>query len=65
MVAWALGIVAYHVTNPSTLASMFPVWTKLVPQVLTLIGGSIPSFVLSFIAYLAIQAILRTRRNPA
>jgi putative hydroxymethylpyrimidine transporter CytX len=65
MLAWVLGIAAYHVTDPSILASVFPLWAKLVPQPLTLIGGSIPSFVLSFAVYIAIQAIFRTRRNPS
>jgi putative hydroxymethylpyrimidine transporter CytX len=49
--AWLVGVLIYHVTNPATLASFVPSWAKLVPQNLTLVGGSIPSFVLPFLIY--------------
>jgi putative hydroxymethylpyrimidine transporter CytX len=51
LIAWALGIAAYHVTSPSIIASVFPAWASLAPQALSLLGGSIPSFALAFIVY--------------
>jgi putative hydroxymethylpyrimidine transporter CytX len=55
-VAWFLGLVAYHVANPSTLGAFFPAWQKLIPAPLTAIGGSIPSFGVSLAAYAIIGA---------
>ncbi|MGO8694343.1 MAG: cytosine permease [Rectinemataceae bacterium] len=52
--AWFVGVLIYHVTNPATLASFVPSWAKLVPQPLTLVGGSIPSFVLPFLMYVVL-----------
>jgi nucleobase:cation symporter-1, NCS1 family len=51
MLAWVLGIATYHVTNPSLAVSFFPAWANLVPRSLTLLGGSLPSFVLPFVIY--------------
>jgi putative hydroxymethylpyrimidine transporter CytX len=67
-VAWFLGLVAYHVANPSTLGAFSPAWQKLVPSPLTVIGGSIPSFVVSLAAYAIIGAStsgVGNRRKPA
>jgi nucleobase:cation symporter-1, NCS1 family len=50
LAAWAVGLLAYHVANPSTLGAFFPDWLKLVPAPLTAIGGSIPSFVAASLA---------------
>lgn len=51
MVAWLIGVVAYHITNPVTLGSFFPDYPNLIPGVLTSFGGSLPSFIIAFIAY--------------
>ncbi len=49
MIAWAAGIAAYHVANPSTLGALVPAWQKLVPASLGLAGGSLPSFAVAFL----------------
>jgi putative hydroxymethylpyrimidine transporter CytX len=56
LVAWLLGLIAYHIANPSTLGAFFPKWQTLMPAQLTVIGGSIPSFVVSLAVYAAIGA---------
>lgn len=58
--AWIFGVVVYHVSDPATLSSFVPAWASLVPRGLTLLGGSIPSFVLPFAAY---AAFARPRRR--
>jgi len=51
LIAWVVGIAAYHVTNPTTLAAFFPAWSQMMPDYLTAYGGSIPSFFVAFIVY--------------
>jgi putative hydroxymethylpyrimidine transporter CytX len=63
LVVWLIGILTYHATNPSTLASVFPGWTALVPQGFTIIGGSIPSFVLPFAIYILVSP--KTRKETS
>ena len=58
MIAWALGLVVYHVADPSIVASAFPAWATLVPRSLTLLGGSLPSFVLPFFVYTLMGGVL-------
>jgi NCS1 family nucleobase:cation symporter-1 len=53
MIAWAAGILAYHLANPSTLGAIFPAWQKLVPASFGLAGGSLPSFAVAFLLSLA------------
>jgi len=53
LLAWALGIAAYHLTNPAIVDSAFPGWAGLLPPWLGLLGGSLPSFVLPFVIYAA------------
>jgi hypothetical protein len=68
MIAWLVGIVVYHLTNPSTLGSFFPDYPAHIPSVLTSVGGSIPSFAAAFIAYAVLGALamrLRTRKESA
>ncbi len=64
-IAWILGVAIYHVTNPSIVASAIPGWALLVPRGLTLLGGSIPSFVLPFVLYLAFESMSQPRRIPS
>jgi nucleobase:cation symporter-1, NCS1 family len=52
LIAWLIGLVVYHVTNPTTLGVFFPVWSQVIPKTLTLFGGSIPSFAAAFAIYL-------------
>jgi purine-cytosine permease-like protein len=59
LVVWVVGIATYHVTSPSTLASIFPRWTDLVPRGLAGIGGSIPSFILPFLIYALLAPKIR------
>lgn len=54
LIAWAAGIVIYNVTNPVTLGAFIPGWAEMIPPFLTMLGGSLPSF----IAALAIYTIL-------
>ncbi|MCL4506210.1 MAG: putative hydroxymethylpyrimidine transporter CytX [Chloroflexi bacterium] len=57
MAAWVVGIVVYHVTNPTTLGSFFPDYPAHIPSVLTAVGGSLPSFAAAFIAYAILGAL--------
>ncbi len=49
--AWAAGVVAYHVTNPTILGAFIPAWLKMIPDALTAFGGSLPSFIVAFVLY--------------
>ena len=49
VVVWVVGVVAYHVGNPSTLGAILPSWQRLVPARLGEWGGSLPSFVVAFL----------------
>jgi putative hydroxymethylpyrimidine transporter CytX len=49
MIAWAAGIIAYHLANPSTLGALLPGWQKLVPPSIGIAGGSLPSFAVAFL----------------
>ncbi len=51
LVAWVLGIAAYHIANPSIIGSILPFWATLWPPSLGLVGASLPSFALSFLVY--------------
>lgn len=52
IIAWILGVVAYHITSPSTLSStVAPGWGQGFPAWLTAIGGSIPAFVVAVVSY--------------
>ena len=62
IVAWVVGVVAYNVTNPVTLAGFAPGWAALVPGWLTNYGGSLPAFISSLVIY-AILARLFLRRK--
>ncbi|HUX40334.1 MAG TPA: putative hydroxymethylpyrimidine transporter CytX [Rectinemataceae bacterium] len=57
VIVWALGVAAYHVANPATLAAFFPKWQSAVPAFLTSLGGSIPSFALAFLLWLVFGAL--------
>ncbi len=63
IIAWLVGIAAYHLTNPTTLGSFVESWPKFVPDALTAFGGSIPSFATAFVVYTILGAIVfkRTR----
>lgn len=65
LVAWLVGVVVYHVTNPGTLdATLFAGWSKLIPAQLTAWGGSLPSFVAAFAFYLLVGAVvMRSQRR--
>jgi purine-cytosine permease-like protein len=63
IVAWLIGVVAYHIANPVTLGSFFPDYPNLIPTALTTFGGSIPSFVIAFVAY-AILGFVALKRSP-
>ncbi len=51
LLAWIVGIAAYHITNPTTLGAFVADWPKLIPSSLTAFGGSMPSFVVAFALY--------------
>jgi nucleobase:cation symporter-1, NCS1 family len=56
LVAWAAGIIAYHLANPATLGAFVPAWQRLVPAALGLAGGSLPSFAVAFLLSLLFAA---------
>ena len=53
-VAWLLGVIVFQLTNPTFLAAYWPDWSAFAPAALTVLGGSIPSFLAAFV----LQAIL-------
>ncbi|MFB0546947.1 MAG: putative hydroxymethylpyrimidine transporter CytX [Anaerolineae bacterium] len=57
VLAWALGLIVFQVTNPSLVAAYWPVWSEVVPVSLTLLGGSIPSFLAALVLYLVFNRI--------
>lgn len=61
LIAWGVGIITYHITNPTTLAAFLPDWPKMLPEYLTAHGGSIPSFFSAFIAYAILGYFLLKR----
>ena len=63
LIAWIVGLLVYHVTNPTTLGAFIPGWTQIVPRSLTLFGGSLPSFMAAFIAY-TVFALAFLRSKP-
>ncbi len=62
-IAWAAGVAAYHLANPSTLGAIFPAWQKMVPATLGLAGGSLPSFAVAFLLTLVFGVSERSRRK--
>lgn len=62
LVVWLAGLVVYHVTNPTTLASFLPGWQQVAPPLLTAFGGSLPSFVISFLLYAVLSVFYVNRR---
>lgn len=66
LIAWAAGLMVYHVTNPTTLGAFIPNWAQIVPKSLTLFGGSLPSFIAAFIIYAAFSfAFMRNKPTEA
>ncbi len=63
LIAWMIGLLVYHIANPTTLGAFFPGWIQIVPKSLTHFGGSLPSFVAAFIVYTAC-AFFFLRRQP-
>lgn len=63
VVAWIVGILVYHVTNPTTLGAVLADWPKLIPDSLTAFGGSLPSFLAAFVVYTALGSIFLKRLN--
>ncbi len=57
VLAWLIGVLVFMMTNPSTLGAIVPDWPKLVPDVLTQWGGSIPSFIAAFVIYLLMASM--------
>jgi nucleobase:cation symporter-1, NCS1 family len=51
VIAWVVGIAAYHITNPTTLGAFIADWPKFIPAALTAFGGSLPSFIVAFALY--------------
>jgi putative hydroxymethylpyrimidine transporter CytX len=64
MAAWLLGFAAYHVADPSIIGAAIPAWATLVPPALTSIGGSIPSFALSFAFHIVLNLVFSYKRSP-
>ncbi len=63
LVVWLVGLAVYHIANPTTLGSFVPVWQNSVPPVLTEFGGSLPSFIVSFILYGALGKLAVVRNE--
>lgn len=63
IVAWVIGILAYHVTNPTTLGTLVADWPKMIPEALSAFGGSLPSFLAAFVVYAALGFIFLKRSD--
>lgn len=61
LIAWGIGTAVYHITNPTTLGAYLGEWQQMIPQILTSFGGSIPSFVSAFIAYVILGSLFLKR----
>jgi nucleobase:cation symporter-1, NCS1 family len=57
LICWAVGVVAYHVTNPTILGAFIPAWLKMIPDALTAFGGSLPSFIVAFALYAVLEFV--------
>ncbi len=64
LIAWIVGIVVYHVTNPNTLGAFVDAWPKFVPDWLTAYGGSLPSFIVAFVFYAILGSVVLRSRAP-
>ncbi|MCL4561028.1 MAG: putative hydroxymethylpyrimidine transporter CytX [Chloroflexi bacterium] len=64
MIAWVAGIAAYNLTNPSTLGAFIPGWARIVPQSLTVFGGSLPSFIAALVIYTVLAGVFMRRKEP-
>lgn len=66
IVAWLLGVVAYHVTSPLVLnLTLLPGWGEGFPAWLTVLGGSIPAFVVAFGLHLGLAWLSARFPRPA
>ena len=67
LIAWLVGIVVYHMTNPTTLGAFFADWPERVPESLTAFGGSLPSFLAAFVVYaiLGFATLRATKGTPS
>lgn len=61
IVAWIIGILAYHVTNPTTLGTLVADWPRIIPGALSAFGGSLPSFLAAFVVYAVLGFIFLKR----
>ena len=61
IVAWIIGILAYHVTNPTTLGALVADWPRIIPGALSAFGGSLPSFLAAFVVYAVLGFIFLKR----
>ncbi len=57
VVAWLIGVAVYNITNPTTLGSFISAYPNLIPGWLTTFGGSLPSFIVSFVIYAALGGL--------
>lgn len=57
VIAWVVGVIIYHITNPVTLGMFIPDWLKLIPGWLTAYGGSLPSFIAAFVLYAVLGSL--------
>jgi NCS1 family nucleobase:cation symporter-1 len=66
IIAWVVGILVYHVTNPVTLRAFFPTWAASFPGWTTAFGGSLPSFITTLAVYVVLAGLFARRRaSPA
>jgi NCS1 family nucleobase:cation symporter-1 len=63
IVAWIIGILAYHVTNPTTLGTLVADWPRIIPGALSAFGGSLPSFLAAFVVYAVLGLIFLKRSD--
>ena len=63
VIAWAAGIVVYHLANPATLGAIVPGWLTVAPPVLGLAGGSLPSFAAAFLLSLVFGVVGRKEKR--
>lgn len=57
ILAWLAGVIVFQVTNPTILSAYWPDWANIAPAALSVLGGSIPSFVAAFALHILLARV--------
>lgn len=59
LIAWVVGTLVYHITNPATLGGFISDWPNRIPGSLTVLGGSLPSFAAAFVVFWLLSSLAK------